>query len=332
MSEVIENIETLSLFPTALASLYLCNKFMHPQYRSKPNYRLMATFLFVLLLFSTFRLFRTGQLVSEADLILYKLSIDFGLLSIAVFNLQTLGIFSILDPTITKNKFLLDLYLGAVITLFCLKQIFAIVLVLGIYDFPYRLLLANLYLGTIIAEDNIQGIYLSVLLYSSIHKKRRSREARVKFLISIGSCLGLMMFDWLSFFLIKFLNPISKKGDNDLCFNVIFIHCICLTAVFHHFRNLAAVKIKARLIALESENYGMQVVFNKEAAVVESNKKCYKSDMKVLKSAQNSSGNFSNGSKLSTSGHSTLSNSEKKRKSKTKKRVSFASEMEVDPK
>ncbi|KAJ3323157.1 hypothetical protein HDV06_002169 [Boothiomyces sp. JEL0866] len=279
-------LESATLIPTLLAMMYMCNKYLNPKYRSKSNYKVMLVFLFILSLCAIRRLLSFEEDLSVFDMIFNRISMDVCFLAIAVFNYQTLFIFSILDQRLIQIRWVSNYYTGIAVFICLLNDAYFIFTFIGNGDMRRSQLIAEVYGIFVMTEDNIQSVYLAILIYKKLHVKSNQTEVKASFMKLILVCGGLLLFDWICVFLYTILNPMYDKGDNDLCFNILSVHCICLSLLFSQFKNLAIIKIKSKVAQLKSSNHFDQVVYSPEVSLDISTHKCVKHAPKILRTSK----------------------------------------------
>ncbi|KAJ3323156.1 hypothetical protein HDV06_002168 [Boothiomyces sp. JEL0866] len=237
---------TITLIPTLIGTLYQCNYYLQDKYRTKSHYKVMLVYLLVMGISIVVRLLKFQENISKIDEIIYAASNDIALLGISNINMQTLFIFSILDNRLAKYKMILKLNMVVVVVICVFNAMYYSLSKLEIIPFIYNPVARKVYVGTVMIEDHFQGIYLSILIYRSLHNKAK------------------VVVDYLSFILYQFLNPDQIKGDNDFGFNTLAAHFLFLTINFHNFKNLAIIKIKNRVRSLNSSHVDHVVVFSPE--------------------------------------------------------------------
>lgn len=206
MSQENINLGTISLIPTLLFSMYLCNKFIHSSYRSKPHYKMMTLHLIANILISCYRVLNYGNSLTPGNFVFYGLSIDVVLVAIAISNYQTLMIFSVLDSKLTQYKKLLVAILVIVAIVFGVKMALLIIDAFQLLNYTYTFDVGKALTVLVVAQDNLQNFYLTFLIYNSLHHKSKGRQAKMKVLMLISSCVAVTLFDWICYFVSDYLH------------------------------------------------------------------------------------------------------------------------------
>ncbi|KAJ3323158.1 hypothetical protein HDV06_002170 [Boothiomyces sp. JEL0866] len=125
--------------------------------------------------------------------------------------------------------------LAVVVVVFTTKVTLEILSTLNIFNFEYSHLIGKSFTIFVVSEDNLQNFYLTFLIYNSLHHKTKA---------------------------------IENKSDNDLCFNFVAVHTLCMTGLFHQFKTLAMIKITSRIKALQKNGIDHQVKYGQELPTI----------------------------------------------------------------
>ncbi|KAJ3260620.1 hypothetical protein HK103_000230 [Boothiomyces macroporosus] len=179
----------------------------------------MAVMVGILIILSLIRLLRLGQSLSETDKIIYQISIDLLALGITTVNITILQLFAVLSQTLDSfNRYLP--YIPFLLLTFCIfKNSFFILKLTNLFEWDVASIVQLCYLSIVIIEDNIQGIYVTLLIYFVLLRRNNSSIAKTS----------------------------QYQSNPDFGFNILALHLLVITFSFERFKNMAVLKLTTKL-------------------------------------------------------------------------------------